>query len=151
MSVTLLKNVLLRYMSDVFIELDPPRAKIARIALAGMPGVELFEGDSVDVLPRILSTLDEKATIFLDAHPIGAADMCTFGKKRWPLTEELRLIAALSKRKDHSIMIDDLHETKLFETSKEELTSLLRAINPVYKIQEEPTVFGPGHMLCASV
>lgn len=93
MSVTLLKNVLLRYMSDVFIEtgtydgrgvrlavscgfkrvmsieLDPPRAKIARIALAGMPGVELFEGDSVDVLPRILSTLDEKATIFLDAHP----------------------------------------------------------------------------------
>jgi hypothetical protein len=112
MSMTLRTETLKKYMSDVFvetgtfdgrgvklalesgfkrvisIELDPGRFKAAKEILKDLP-VELHEGDSSDILPAILEKLDEKATIFLDAHPIGGGDICKFGRQKWPLTEEL--------------------------------------------------------------
>lgn len=175
MSETLKPEVLARYMNPVFIEtgtyrgngvllakasgfkriisieLDPERMANARIALASIQGVELYEGDTLDILPKILAELEERATIFLDAHPIGAADTCMVGKRKWPLTEELRLIATNSKRKDHTLLIDDINEMVLFETSRDELDALVLAINPTYKLAVEPTFCGPVHMLAATV
>lgn len=173
MSVTLKPEVLARYMSEVFIEtgtydgrgvllakasgfkrvisieLDPYRAANARRLLTGVEGIELYEGDTLDILPQILAELDQQATLFLDAHPIGAADLCTVGRQKWPLTEELRLIASRSRRKDHILLIDDIHEMALFETSRAEVDALILAINPAYKLAIEPTNYGPVHMLTA--
>lgn len=173
MSATLKPEVLARYPNIVFIEtgtymgggvrlakatgfkrvisieLDPERAANVRRALADVPGVELYEGDTVEILPKILAELDEPATIFLDAHPIGAADKCKVGRQKWPLTEELRLIASQSKRKDHTLLIDDIHEMVLFETTRAEVDALLFSINPAYKLAIEPTACGPVHMLTA--
>jgi hypothetical protein len=175
MSMTLQPGVLAKYMSDIFIEtgtydgrgvklalscgfkkvitveLDPVRAKASRIALVGIPGVEFYEGDSSDILPKVLASLDKKATIFLDAHPVGGGDVCKFGRKKWPLTEELKMIAEHSKRKDHNILVDDRHDFGLFETSDDKVFELLRAINPKYNIRIEPNNYTPWDMITATV
>lgn len=175
MSMTLKPEVLKRYMSDVFVEtgtydgrgvkfamgcgfkrvitveLDPVRAATSRKELAGISGVEFHEGDSSDILPKILAELDEKATIFLDAHPITGADVCKFGRKKWPLTEELKMIAAHSKRRDHHILVDDRHDFGLFETTDDMIFRLLYEINPKYTIAIEPNHYSAWDMVCATI
>lgn len=161
MSMSLLPEVLARYKADVFVEtgtfdgsgakvalacgfkrvitveLDPERYAASKKALEGLP-VELHEGDSSDILPAVLSTLDEKATVFLDAHPIGALDGCKQGREKWPLHEELKMIAEKSKRKDHNLLIDDRHDFALFGLRDEQVFRLVKAINPKYVIRIEP-------------
>lgn len=162
--MSLLPEVLSRYKTDVFVEtgtfdgrgailalacgfkrvitveLDPQRYASSKVALADLP-VELHEGDSSDVLPDILSSLDEKATVFLDAHPIGANDPCKIGRQKWPLQEELRMIAEKSKRKDHNLLVDDRHDFSLFGLKDETVFKLIKAINPKYVIRIEPNTW----------
>lgn len=172
--MSLLPHVLAKYKADVFvetgtfdgrgakvalacgfkrvvtIELDPARYAHSKKALAGLP-VELHEGDSSEILPRILSTLDEKATVFLDAHPIGAKDVCKIGRQKWPLAEELKMIAAKSKRKDHNLLVDDRHDFALFGLTDETIFKLIKAINQQYAIRIEPSVWSSVDLTAATV
>lgn len=156
MSMTLTREFLGKFLNDVFvetgtydgrgvllakevgfktihsIELDPLRAARSRDAISGIDGVTVHEGDTVKILPEILSTLKEKATIFLDAHPLGAGDRCKIGEYRYPLPHELKLIAEKSLRRDHTIIVDDRHEFPLYPTTEGEVVSLMKAINPNY-------------------
>ena len=122
------------------IELDPGRAKRCREVLGKVEGAHFYEGDSVDLLPKILSTLDEKATIFLDAHPVGEADRCKIGKYRHPLVHELNEILRCSKRKDHTIIVDDRHDFRIYGTTDDEIKAKLSAVNPGYKVFVEGDV-----------
>lgn len=172
--MTLLPHILKKYKTDVFvetgtfdgrgvkfaldagykrvisIELDPDRFVQAKEILKGLP-VELHEGDSSDVLPEILEKLEEKATIFLDAHPIGAGDICKFGREKWPLLEELRMIATRSKRKDHNLLVDDRHDFGLFGTTDEQVFRLIKDINPKYAIRIEPNAWSSVDLTGAMV
>jgi hypothetical protein len=174
MSMTLLMETMKKYMSDVFvetgtfdgggvklalaagfkrvisIELDPGRFAKAKEILKGLP-VELHEGDSSDILPQILESLNEKATIFFDAHPIGAGDLCKFGRQKWPLAEELRMVAARSKRKDHNLLVDDRHDFGLFGLIDEQVFRLIKDINPKYEIMIEPNVWSSVDLTGAMV
>ena len=69
--------------------------------------VNLYFGDSLDVLPKILAKIKTKATFLLDAH---IADIKQIhGKKICPILEELKMIVNHSKMYNfrHSILVDD--------------------------------------------
>jgi hypothetical protein len=73
--------------------------------------VHLYCGDSLDILPKILSDLKDKATFLLDAHIMSLTEV--HGKKICPILEELKMIINHSNSigSRHSILIDD---AKLF-------------------------------------
>jgi len=173
MSMTLNMAILGKYMSKVFvetgtydgrgsiaavfagyqkvhtIEVDAQRVLMARKRLMGFPEVEVYYGDTIDILPRILDGLEERATIFLDAHPIGFGDPSRGGRIKYPLVEELRLIKLNSKRKDHSILIDDVNAFKYWSATIEEISKMLLEINPAYLISMEPNSSGALDMMGA--
>lgn len=120
------------------IELDPVRFKLSQKACEGMPGVHLFEGDTVDVLPAIVSMLKEKATIWIDAHPVGEGDTCKIGKFRHPLMKELEIIKKYSFRRDHTILVDDRPEFPVYGTTEERVMEAIRSIHPGYRAYVEP-------------
>jgi hypothetical protein len=120
------------------IELDPVRFQMSSRAVVGLSGVHLYEGDTVDILPKILSTLKEKATIWLDAHPIGEMDTCKIGKFRHPLMRELEIIKKYSLRRDHTILVDDRPEFPVFGTTDEAVIAAIRDIDPGYRAYVEP-------------
>lgn len=97
------------------------------------PSVELFLGDSKDILKGILNEIDEQAVIFLDAHSPG----------NQPILDELDSIKNCHI-KNHIIMIDDKREFKrgVWEPSitLEILLEKLLEINPEYKITYEDSI-----------
>jgi len=86
------------------IEVQPELVRLARMRFARTPSVHVHEGDSADVLPSILASLDRPALIWLDAHP------CTDRSARdvpVPLVAELRAIAE-SAVEGHVVLVDDM-------------------------------------------
>lgn len=131
------------------IEVDLERARKARFRFSGFPEIVLHVGDTVDLLPQVLKDLKEKATIFLDAHPIGFGDPSKGGKVKYPLVDELELIRQHSLRKDHSILIDDINALKHFGTSNDGVKEQLLKINPNYAVGFYPNARGQMDMIGA--
>lgn len=71
--------------------------------------IELFLDKSADFLRKLLPSIKERATFFLDAHiDYGNYDQEKTPKMNWcPLIEELEIIK-LHHIKDHIIIVDDL-------------------------------------------
>lgn len=162
MSISLSREMLTKYRNPVFvetgtydgggvrrarevgiseihsIELDPARYLTSLKAVGRMPGVHLYQGDSVEVLPLILSKLKDKATIWLDAHPFGPDDPCKIGQFRHPLVRELEMIRAHSLRRDHTILVDDRPEFPVYGTSDAAVMAALKAIHQNYRAYVEP-------------
>jgi len=75
----------------------------------GRPQVTLHCGDSAEVLPKLLTYLDEPALFWLDAH------YCFFdtarGAEDCPLMDEVRAIADHERQRgtEHIVIIDDYH------------------------------------------
>ncbi len=86
------------------IELSKDLYDAARERLAGYKNINLYQGDSADVLPAILNQIDEPAIFWLDAHHSGGVTVGA--KRRTPVLPELEAIFA-HRIKDHVILIDD--------------------------------------------
>jgi predicted O-methyltransferase YrrM len=86
------------------IELEPTLARLARIRFGRKARVQVHEGDSATVLPRILDALEEPALFWLDAHP--STDR-TARDAPIPLRAELAAIAGHPVA-GHVVLIDDL-------------------------------------------
>jgi hypothetical protein len=86
-----------RFREIYSIELDPWKAQSARQKFATLPNIRILEGDSADVLPKLLASLREPCLFWLDGHDF---DIST------PVGRELD---ALFKHpiKEHVILIDD--------------------------------------------
>lgn len=80
-------------------------AKLYRKAVERFRGcnVELHHGDSTDILPEIMKTLEAPAIFWLDGHY--SKGVTARGKKDTPIREELSCI--LSHHLKHVILIDD--------------------------------------------
>lgn len=78
--------------------------------------VNLYLGDTINVLPNILLDIKEKVTFLLDAHVMKPQDV--HGETICPILKELDMIVNHSKRLGikHSILIDD---TKYFNGKTE--------------------------------
>jgi hypothetical protein len=96
---------------------------------AAEPRVEVFPGSSIVALPELLPRLSERTLFWLDSHTCGGA---TAGAWDTPLIGELRLIATLP-RKDHVILIDDMHLVAQELPGMAEIMMRLAHINMTYK------------------
>jgi hypothetical protein len=91
----------------VTIELDPALHERARAKFAGIDGIEALLGDSGELIPRVLATLDEPALFWLDGHYSGAGT--GRGEKDSPILRELSAIFG-HKVKEHVVIIDDARD-----------------------------------------
>jgi hypothetical protein len=92
------------------IEIAPNYYESAVSAFANNENVTIHLGDSVKVLPDILSNIDEPITFFLDSHFFSASPRMYGGEKLSeidvPLYQELDIIGS-HNIKNHTILIDD--------------------------------------------
>jgi hypothetical protein len=86
------------------IELDPTLYERARQRFVHLHHVTLFQGDSSNVLPQILTQVDSPSLFWLDAHYSGG--ITAKGDLDTPIMSELRLIFEHSLT-GHVILIDD--------------------------------------------
>lgn len=103
--------------------------------------VKLIHGDSATELAKVLNGIDEKATIFLDAHSIEVN----------PVLEELEAIKD-SGFKEHIIWIDDKREFERAvwpHITVRKLLDILLEINPNYRIEFEDSINGKGDIITA--
>ncbi len=73
--------------------------------------VKILQGDSGEVLARLLQTIDQPCLFWLDAHySSGAAFQTGKGNVLTPILSELEHIFTHPKAQDHVILIDDARE-----------------------------------------
>jgi hypothetical protein len=86
-----------RFREIYSIELDPWKAKSAQRKFASRPNIHILEGDSAEVLPKLLAAIREPCLFWLDGHDF---DIST------PVSRELDALFHHSV-KGHAILIDD--------------------------------------------
>ena len=96
-------------VKDIFraiysIELSAGIAQRARRRLHAYPHIQILQGDSGVVLPRILGEIDSQCIFWLDGHY--SAGITAKGDLETPVIQELLTIFA-HPVKDHVILIDD--------------------------------------------
>lgn len=94
------------YMKEIYsIELDRDYFEAAAKRFAGYPNIHILQGQSGEVLPRLLADIAEPCIFWLDAHYSGGstakADLET------PIMQEMECILNHNKAADHVILIDD--------------------------------------------
>lgn len=103
--------------------------------------VHLIFGDSAEELPKLLETINERCTFWLDGHWCG--DLTACGSNPVPLMDE---VLAIKKHhiKDHTILIDDMRllrthdsEWKDLQYTIHDLENVIRSINSKYSIWYE--------------
>ncbi|MHC4680337.1 MAG: O-methyltransferase [Planctomycetota bacterium] len=87
------------------IELDETHFKNARRRFAGNPNVHILQGQSGEVLPRVLKDIDKPCLFWLDAHYSGGST--ARGGLETPIMQELGCILAHARADGHVILIDD--------------------------------------------
>lgn len=96
--------------------------------------VEIYFGDSANLLWDMISDIDEPITFWLDGHWSGGKT--AKGETFTPLIRELEQIA-LHPINTHTILIDDVRcfGTDVFDyTELEQVLNILHSINPNYEI-----------------
>lgn len=88
------------------IELDADLSRAAQRRFAPTRHVEVFQGDSAVVMPRILAPIKEPALFWLDGHYSGEGT--AKGASHTPIRSELECIFR-HPVSGHVILIDDVH------------------------------------------
>lgn len=120
----------LGYQRIYTIELHKKLARDAQEKFRSIKEIAVCCGDTLDILPRILKEINEKATFWLDGH---FSDSGAIGKKKYPIEEELEIIGS-HFIKNHIILIDDVRLFEKWGTSLNLIKNILRNINNGYKI-----------------
>jgi hypothetical protein len=123
-----------RFRSIYTVELDLILWAQAQDRFSAFPNIHVVQGDSGEVLPRILESVTERCLFWLDGHFSGGN---TAGADRVaPIVQELVAIAGHGRR-DHVILIDDARRF----TGRGgfpvlgSVVALLREVNPGYAIR----------------
>ena len=121
------------------IELAPQYYQHCVQRFAAYPNVRILQGDSAELLPKILEHIDAPATFWLDGHYMWIDT--ARGKTNSPILAELESIRQHGI-KTHTIMIDDVRQfgTIHFDFIElDDITQKIQEINPNYKFS-----FGAG-------
>ena len=126
------------YELVISIELSPYYYNICAKRFNNNPKVNLYLGNSVDILPKILSEVIVPCTFWLDAHYSGGKT--AKAKQDVQILEELEIIKS-HYLKTHTILIDDMRavgtggkNTDWGRFSKKQVEDLIHEINPAYNI-----------------
>jgi hypothetical protein len=87
----------------ISIEVEPHFFLRAQKVFANQPGVSVLRGDSGEIVPQILRTLDCSALFWLDAHYSG--DVTGRAELETPIRQEIEAILGHHHR--HAVLIDD--------------------------------------------
>lgn len=93
--------------------------------------VRFYLGNSPIVLKYILTSINEPATFWLDAHYQGGQQP---GNTFAPIKSELEVIKQ-HHINNHMIMIDDVRLFHTYGTNVSEVKDILKSINPDYKFK----------------
>ena len=119
-----------KYLKLHTIELIEDLYRITSNRLRDYEHITCHLGHSPVVLSKILETIDEPVTFWLDAHYLGREQLNDTKK---PLLDELGVIGQ-HHIKSHMIMVDDVRCFWNYGTTKEEVELILLNINPDYTI-----------------
>lgn len=173
-SVTLPKDLLIRYYSDYFvetgsffggaiqtaidagfseirsIEVDPELYLYCQNRFMYDTRVTLYLGDTLEELPRVIADISDRITFWLDAH---YGNSPTQGEDPTPLLRELSIIKE-HPRHDHILLIDDV---RLFgkngwdRVTKFSVLETILEINPRYEIAYMDSKLFPQDILVAYI
>jgi hypothetical protein len=93
-----------RFARVVTIDIRAELQNEARARCLDHSNVEFLTGDTRDMLPGVVASLDHPALFWLDAH---AAPGMFGDRDDWPVLEELEVINGSPER--HLVLIDDAH------------------------------------------
>lgn len=130
------------------IEINPQKFKFCCARFANEPRVNLYLGDTIDILPEIINKLSQRATFWLDAHAGNGAS----GRYSCPLIQELKAFIS-SPIKDHIILIDDrrlLGSAAWGRVTEEQVLAELKSVNSNYTIVYEDGVV-PNDIIVATL
>ena len=121
-----------RFRRAISIELHPTLAALARHRFRRWENVEILEGDSEELLPELLASVDEPALFWLDGH---ATTFGARGPRVTPIRGELEAILAHPVT-GHVVLIDD---ARLFAAgggypSLEEVRALVGSRRPEWGV-----------------
>lgn len=116
------------------IELDKTLYERASRKFAMQPHVTILQGDSGEVLPRILVNLAGKCLFWLDAHySSGAAFKTAKGRLETPIERELEHILTHANARNHVVLIDDAREF----TGAGDYPSIRRLRETIHRLQPD--------------
>jgi SAM-dependent methyltransferase len=121
------RAVLIGYKEIHSIEIQQKYYIECRNRFRSISNISLYLGDSLKVLPNILSQVNEPCTFWLDAH-------MSYVSRNCPTLEEIKLIGQ-HHIKTHTFIIDDMMDfgTKAHENiTMEDLMIAILEINPDY-------------------
>ena len=123
-------------ISDYFIKfINDNFEKVANNEKIDVSNVKIWKGDSVEVLPSLVSTLPGRSLFWLDAHFSGG-DTNKSDSYDCTILKELEIIKS-SPTKDHIIVIDDMdccHNSSSDYPKISEISELILSINKDYLI-----------------
>ena len=94
------------YVDTVYsIELDPLYCQRAQARFAGYSNIHIIQGQSGDVLPKIMTDINEPCLFWLDAHYSGGST--AKGPQDTPIMQELQCLLNHGFADRHIILIDD--------------------------------------------
>jgi len=94
------------YIKEIYsIELDKTLFEKARRRFAGYPNTHIVQGQSGEVLPKILANIDKPCLFWLDAHWSGGST--AKGQLQTPIMQEIECIINHKQAEQHIILIDD--------------------------------------------
>lgn len=119
------------YVKEIYsIELSETYCRKAQQRFAGYPNIRILQGQSGEVLPKILKDIDKPCLFWLDAHYSGGST--AKGKTNTPVMDELESILNHKNGNEHIILIDDarlfIHENDY--PTVEEMKNLILSICP---------------------
>jgi hypothetical protein len=94
------------YIKEIYsIELDQSHYQKAHRRFAGYPNIHIIQGQSGQVLPRILKDINESCLFWLDAH--WSKGSTAKGDLQTPIMQEIECILNHKRANEHTILIDD--------------------------------------------
>jgi hypothetical protein len=121
------------------IELSRELYERARKRFSKYNHISVLEGDSSEMLPEILDSVEERCLFWLDGHY--SAGITARGERETPILEELKHILAHSIE-DHVILIDD---ARLFKgqgdyPTLEELREVISGRYPEHVLEDQDDI-----------
>ena len=94
------------HVKEVYsIELDETLYHKAQRRFGGYYNIHILQGQSGELLPKVLDNIDEPCLFWLDAHYSGGST--TRGESETPIMQELQCILNHANAEQHVILIDD--------------------------------------------
>ncbi len=94
------------YVDTIYsIELDSAHCQKARRRFAGYPYIHIIQGQSGEVLPKLLANINKSCLFWLDAHYSGGST--AQGPQDTPIMQEVRCVLSHPRSDEHIILVDD--------------------------------------------